>query len=72
MPFELVVFLIFVDFRKTNTRLNVVNFYGMAAGRTEHKRRLELIDKLKLSGEQPFKIININLSEISQICRIHN
>jgi hypothetical protein len=27
----------------------------MAAGRTEHKRRLELLDKLKLSGEQTLK-----------------
>jgi hypothetical protein len=29
----------------------------MPAGRTEHKRRLELLDKLKLSGKQPFKKI---------------
>jgi hypothetical protein len=43
----------------------------MAAGRTEHRRRLELIDKLKLSGEQPFKKIRRKLLEISQIWRIH-
>ncbi len=49
----------------------MVNFYGMAAGRTEHKRRLELLDKLKLSGKQPFKKIKRKLLEISQICKIH-
>ena len=36
--------------RSTGQSMNIVNYYGQHASKTDHKRRIELLDKLKLSG----------------------